>query len=77
MVHNKKTISNNGIFYPAVLLRGQIIGTWKRIIKENHIILTFNLFKDIRIDSDRILSKSISQYSKFYNKPVRNPDHQY
>lgn len=75
LVHNKKTISNNGIFYPAVLLGGQITGTWKRMIKENHIILTFNLFKDIRIDYDKTLGKSISRYSEFYNKPVRNPDH--
>jgi len=75
MVHNKKTISNNGMFYPAVLWGGQIIGTWKRDIKENHIILTLNLFKDFRIASDKILRKAISRYSEFYNKPVRNPDH--
>lgn len=75
LIHNKKTISNNGMFYPAVLWGGQIIGTWKRLIKEDHIILTFNLSKDIRIDPDLTLSKSISRYSEFYNKPVRNPDH--
>lgn len=63
------------MFYPAVLWGGQIIGTWKRDIKENHIILTLNLFKDFRIASDKILRKAISRYSEFYNKPVRNPDH--
>ena len=67
-VDNKKTISDNGIFYPTILMGGQIIGTWKRIIKDNHIILTINQFKTGNPDSGKIYSKSTSRYSKFYNK---------
>jgi len=67
-IENKKTISNNGVFYPTILIGGQIIGTWKRNIKGNHIILTINLFKDGNPDFFKAYSKSISRYSKFYNK---------
>lgn len=64
-IDNRKTISDNGIFYPTLLMGGQIIGTWKRINKINNIILTLNLFKTGNPDK---ISKSTSMYSKFYNK---------
>jgi len=67
-IDNIKTISDNGIFYPTVLMRGQIIGTWKRNIKDNHIILSINLFKTVNTDFHKIYRKSISRYSRFYNK---------
>ncbi len=67
-IDNKKTISDNGIFYPTILIGGQIIGTWKRNIKDKHIILTINLFKTGIPDFSKILSKSASIYSEFYNK---------
>jgi len=67
-IDNKKTISDNGIFYPTILMRGQITGTWKRRIKGNKIILTINLFQTVNPDFSKIYSKSISRYSRFYNK---------
>jgi hypothetical protein len=67
-IDNKKTISNNGIFYPTILMGGQIIGTWKRNVKGNHIILIINLFKTGNPDFGKIIRKSIFRYSKFYNK---------
>lgn len=75
LVHNKKTISDNGIFYPTLLSGGQIIGTWKRNINDNNITLKLNLFKSTRTDYDKIFMKSISRYSKFYNKPVETIIH--
>ncbi len=67
-IDNKKTISDNGIFYPTILMGGQIIGTWKRNVKDNHIILTINLFKTGNPDFGKIYNKSTSRYSKFYDK---------
>jgi len=67
-IDNKKTISVNGIFYPTILMGGQIIGTWKHNITGNHIILTMNIFKTGYSDFAKIYSKSTYRYSKFYNK---------
>jgi hypothetical protein len=74
-IGNKKTISDNGIFYPTILMGGQIIGTWKRNIKGNHIILTIDLFKTGNPDFGKIYSKSISRYSKFYHKETETIIH--
>lgn len=67
LVYNRKAISNNGVFYPTILSGGQITGTWKRSIKGNHIILTFNLFKGGLGDFG---TEAISRYEKFYGKTV-------
>lgn len=65
LVHNRKAISDNGVFYPTIVSGGQISGTWKRSIKGNHIILTFNFFKN---GSGDIGIETISRYEKFYGK---------
>jgi hypothetical protein len=66
-IDEKRTISDNGIFYPAILKGGQIIGTWKRNIKNNHIILKLNLIKTYNTNPGKTYSKPTSRYSKFYN----------
>jgi len=66
-VEKKKTISDNGIFYPTIMMGGQIIGTWRRNIKDKHIVITFNPFKSDKTDLGQIYYKSISRYSRFYN----------
>jgi hypothetical protein len=77
-VYNKKAISNNGIFYPTILMEGQITGTWKPGTKDKRIILTINLFNRESAAFEKILSKSISRYSRFYDKPaemvIHKPD---
>jgi len=67
LVFNRKVISNNGVFYPTILSGGQISGTWKRSIKGNRIILTFNLFKKGLSD---IGMETISRYEMFYCNTV-------
>jgi hypothetical protein len=67
-IDEKKTISNNGIFYPAIMKGGQIIGTWKRNFKNNQILITLKLFKTDKTDLSNTFTKSTSRYSKFYNK---------
>jgi hypothetical protein len=66
----KWVVSNNGIFYPTILMNGQVIGTWKRNIKNDHVILSTSLFKGNGYDPDELFDKSLTRYSKFINKKV-------
>jgi hypothetical protein len=70
MVNNKKTISNNGIFYPAVLQNGQIIGTWKRNIKNDQVIITRKLFRSAPHDDTKLLFSSAARYAAFIGKKL-------
>jgi hypothetical protein len=45
LTNTKNAISNNGIFYPVVLIDGQAIGIWKRITKKNEVLVEIKLFQ--------------------------------
>ncbi len=69
-IDHKKVISTNGIFYPTILYRGQVVGTWTRKIKNDIIILRINLFNGGSRNLTRILTDSAALYSGFINKRV-------
>ena len=69
-VDNKKTISNNGIFYPSLLKNGQIIGTWKRNITGQRLLMTINQFKPDKDDHPEFLLKCLNRYSKFIDRKI-------
>jgi hypothetical protein len=68
LVDNKKAVSENGIFYPTVLKSGQVIGTWKRNIKNDRIGLNINLFNQGNPDREYIQKKFSATYSKFVGR---------
>jgi hypothetical protein len=70
LTDNKNAISNNGIFYPVVLQNGQVIGVWKRIIKNNKVIISKNLFKTVTPVQDKVLLESLAMYSGFTGRKI-------
>jgi len=66
--NNKITISDNGIFYPTIIINGQVEGLWKRTIIKDKVEIYPNFF---RPDSDRFIKsikKIAGSYGKFLNK---------
>lgn len=43
---HKKTVSNNGMFRPIIVINGEIVGVWKRIFKKDRIVIEINSFRD-------------------------------
>jgi hypothetical protein len=70
-IHNKKAISDNGLFRPVIVSNGQVIGIWKRFTNKEIIILECQLFKG----TGKALKKSIELaaeiFGQFLNKKVR------
>lgn len=70
LTDNKKTISNNGIFRPLVIVNGQITGLWNRTIKNNKLIVTIDLFHPMNKTNNKILEKKISMFGQFLRRDV-------
>jgi hypothetical protein len=68
MVDNKKTISDNGVFYPVILQNGQVTGTWKRTIMKKRVTLTRNTFISATPDQENLYLKGIKRYSDFLGR---------
>lgn len=52
-----KTVSNNGIFHPIIVVNGQVIGTWKRTVTKDHVIVETNFFSK----PDPIIMRSVEE----------------
>ncbi|GAA4314161.1 winged helix DNA-binding domain-containing protein [Compostibacter hankyongensis] len=53
--HQRRAISNNGIFWPVVVVNGQVTGIWKRTLKKNGVDILPEFFDpDARIDPRRL-----------------------
>lgn len=67
LAHNRKAISNNGIFYPLIIINGQVAGTWKRLIQKGKVKIETNLFVDINRQIKALIEIEIENYSRFLN----------
>ncbi len=66
----KKTISNNGIFWPTILINGQVVGTWKRTIKKENVIIETQFFKLPDEAIKRSIKLAAAKYGDFLNKDI-------
>jgi hypothetical protein len=55
--HLKKVISSNGIFWPVVVINGQVTGIWKRSFTKDKIAIEMGYFKP----HNKIIKKQIEQ----------------
>jgi len=67
-VNNKKTVSNNGIFYPTIVINGQVEGLWKRTIIKDKVEIYPNFFRPVSDRFSKSIKKMADLYGKFLNK---------
>jgi hypothetical protein len=67
LVHNRKAISVNGIFYPVIVLNGQVVGTWKRTVQKGKVKIETNFFIAINEKAGILIEKEIGMYTRFLN----------
>lgn len=70
LVDNRKTISNNGIFNPVIVVNGQVTGIWNRSIKSNKMIIIPYLFQQLNKTSRTIFEKKAYAIGHFLNKEI-------
>jgi len=62
--------SGNGIFSPTIVIDGQVVGTWKRTIKKDALIITPSLFEKLSKANVRALAEAAGRYGKFLGLSV-------
>jgi len=67
---HKKSVSDNGIFWPVIALDGQVIGTWKREIKREKVIVRHSLFALHDPAMQDRMKKALIPYGLFLGKPT-------
>lgn len=62
-----KTISNNGMFHPMIVVNGQIIGIWKRTFKKDKVLIAPQFFGT---PDHRLIEQAAAHYGQFLEKEV-------
>lgn len=57
----------NGMLNPVIVINGQVLGTWKRIIKRNVIDIELKSFARLTTDQMKSIEKAKEAYLKFLN----------
>jgi hypothetical protein len=59
----------NGVFFPIIVVGGQVVGTWKRAVKKQAVAVTLTSFTDLAVSSTRI-AEAAQRYSDFIGLPL-------
>ena len=68
--HARLASSGNGIFYPSIVLDGQVVGTWKRELNRGQLLLKPSPFARLNKSETRALASAASRYGDFLGLPV-------
>ena len=65
--NHRHAFSNNGIFWPTIVINGQVRGIWKRIIKKDKIVMETNFFERPDENINVLVEKAAERLSYFLN----------
>jgi hypothetical protein len=64
----KKAVSSNGVFWPVVLVEGQVRGVWKRAIKKEGVVVEVEWFDPGNHPEQEAVESAAAAYAKFLGK---------
>ncbi|MBO0724005.1 MAG: AlkZ family DNA glycosylase [Blastocatellia bacterium] len=68
--YTKLANSGNGIFYPTIVVNGQVVGTWKRTLKKDSLAISTSPFEKLKRAETNAINEAASLYGKFLGAPV-------
>ena len=66
--NDKMVVSKNGIFWPIIVINGQVTGLWKRTIKKERVTVNIDPFKLIKKHHLNLLEKEVIKLGDFLGK---------
>ena len=69
-LYAKQANSGNGIFFPTIVVNGQIVGIWKRVLKKDSLVITPSYFAKLNKTQTRAVAEAASDYGEFFGVSV-------
>jgi len=69
-MHAKRASSGNNIFSPIIVIDGQVVGTWKRRLEKESVVITTDPFTSLTKGDRQSLARATRQYGAFLNTRV-------
>jgi hypothetical protein len=68
MKNYNKALTSNGIFRPIIVMNGHVIGTWKRTIKKDTVLIETDFFQPHNKSSKNLIEKAAKTFGIFLDK---------
>jgi hypothetical protein len=65
----KRVNAGGGILNPTIVVDGEVIGTWKRIMRRDGVAITRSLFRPLEKGEERLVSDAEERYATFVGAP--------
>ena len=62
--------AGNGIFFPIIVVDGQIVGTWKPAFKKESIVITPSYFTKLNKAQTHAVAEAANDYGKYFGASV-------
>jgi hypothetical protein len=66
----KQANSGNGVFYPTIVVDGQVVGTWKRTLKKDTLAISLSPFAKLKRAETLAIAEAANRYGKFLGASV-------
>jgi hypothetical protein len=67
-VNINRTVSDNGIFYPTIVINGQVAGLWKRTFQKNQVIVSVSFFNPTDDSTIKKIEIKVRDFGRFLEK---------
>lgn len=71
--YNRQVNTGNGIFSPIIVIDGQVMGSWKRTLKKDTVVITPTPFESFRKTQTQAIAKAAKGYAEFLEKKAVLP----
>lgn len=68
--NHAKSVSDNGIFRPVIIINGQVTGLWKRTLKNEKLLIEITPFRTYNKSEIKLIDKASGRLAMFYEKKV-------
>ncbi|MDD8018231.1 MAG: winged helix DNA-binding domain-containing protein [Bacteroidota bacterium] len=66
----KKTISDNGIFWPVIVINGKVTGKWRRTMTKDTIVIETEFFQPLTKSTKNLIEKASLRFGNFLNLKI-------
>jgi len=70
LAHSKKIMPGGGMFKPFLVVNGQVMGTWKRVLRKTKVLLSLDPFEPLSSTQLDAVVAAAKPYGRFLGLPV-------
>jgi hypothetical protein len=71
MDDHRRAVSSNGIFWPIIVVNGQVVGLWKRAIKKDTVSVEMEFFQPASPTQKDLIEIAIREYACFVGNQAK------